>query len=46
MTGLIHGSPVAHTVQTTPHVLGAQATTFPLPPPRQTTSARTYRPPP
>ena len=30
MVGLIHGTPVAHVAQTTPHVLGAQATTFPL----------------
>lgn len=45
MTGLIHGFPVAHPVQTTPHVLGVEATTFPLSP-RQITTARTYRPPP
>lgn len=43
--GLIHGAPVAQVVPTTPHVLGAQATTFPLPP-RPPTTARTYRPPP
>jgi hypothetical protein len=45
MVGLIHGTPVAHVAQTAPHVLGAQATTYPLPP-QQLTTARTYRPPP
>jgi hypothetical protein len=45
MAGLIHGVSSPSAAQTGPHVLGSQAMSFALPP-RQQTTARTYRPPP
>ncbi len=45
IVGLVHGPAIAPVAPAGPHVLGSQATSYPLPA-RPLTAARTYRPPP